>query len=582
MRKKILVFILIFMGTSVLAQDDLLWKTVLNEQFNNNYNGWHTESSDIRYAQITNGKLLDRFSLKGYSQSNQLSINLNSNKDHLISFSLTNLHGDADKKYRVYQKKNDGTLKEAWENNPTWGFVWGFKDWNNYNCIIFYNSREYNQFAIGNYLYYTWVKIYYTENGETKTVLNWNQYKLPYVGMNPILVSIFRSNTNTSILIGDKLIENSNGHYKWYGNKIGPFIGSGANVSFDDVVILEKLPHPTTTWNEFSLKSHWTSKGADLIEGIYENVAKTQNSPKYKLGLIKTYSGYELIYLGGAEEPGWKVGDIKAYLTKTATPNLFKVKYFMGNKSLNEDLYIGFESGFMKIMWPDRQENLYIKLYPASEDNVSTYTGIKSSGTGFAISSNGYIVTNHHVIDGASKISIRGVKSNFAKVYNAKLIVEDKKNDLAIIKIDDESFTSLGTPPYTINSSICDVGNTVYALGFPLRSTMGDEVKLTNGIISSKSGFQGDITAYQISVPIQPGNSGGPLFDSNGNIVGIVNAKHTGAENVSYAIKTSYLMNLIQVMNTPPNLPKLNTISSKNLSEQVKFLKEFVYIIEIR
>ena len=135
--------------------------------------------------------------------------------------------------------------------------------------------------------------------------------------------------------------------------------------------------------------------------------------------------------------------------------------------------------------------------------------------------------------------------------------------------------------PYNINGELIDVGNSVYALGYPLRATMGDEVKLTNGIISTKTGFQGDITTYQITVPIQPGNSGGPLFDSNGNVIGIINAKHIGAENASYAIKTSYLMNLIQVMNTSPNLPQENTISGKSLSEQVKYIKEFVYIIEI-
>ena len=173
------------------------------------------------------------------------------------------------------------------------------------------------------------------------------------------------------------------------------------------------------------------------------------------------------------------------------------------------------------------------------------------------------------------------MKGNFSKTYSAKVIIEDKKNDLSIIKIDDPNFTNLGKLPYKINSKLIDVGNNAYALGYPLRSTMGDEVKLTNGIISSKTGFQGDITTYQITVPVQPGNSGGPLFDSNGNVIGIINAKHIGAENASYAIKTSYLMNLIQVMNNSPNLPKINTISNKTLSEQVKYLKQFVYLIEI-
>lgn len=205
----------------------------------------------------------------------------------------------------------------------------------------------------------------------------------------------------------------------------------------------------------------------------------------------------------------------------------------------------------------------------------------KSSGSGFALSSNGLIATNQHVVEGANTIKVRGIKGDFSKSYSAKILVEDKNNDIAIIKITDSNFTSLGQIPYSFDNELADVGKSVYALGYPLRASMGDEVKLTNGIISSKTGFQGDITTYQISVPVQPGNSGGPLLNLEGQIVGIINAKHLGAENASYAIKTSYLMNLMQILDTIPLIPKSNMISNKELSEQVKFVKEFVYILEI-
>ena len=125
------------------------------------------------------------------------------------------------------------------------------------------------------------------------------------------------------------------------------------------------------------------------------------------------------------------------------------------------------------------------------------------------------------------------------------------------------------------------MGSSIFVLGYPLRATMGDEIKLTNGIISSKSGFQGDITTYQISAPAQPGNSGGPLFDKNGNIIGIINAKHFGAENASYAVKSSYLLSLIDYMDTPPKLQSNSLVATKPLAEQVKILKNFVYIIEV-
>lgn len=169
----------------------------------------------------------------------------------------------------------------------------------------------------------------------------------------------------------------------------------------------------------------------------------------------------------------------------------------------------------------------------------------------------------------------------FQKTYSAEVITEDKNNDLALIRINDPNFTSLGTIPYVLSDVTSDVGKSVFVLGYPLRASMGDEIKLTNGIISSKSGFQGDITSYQISAPVQPGNSGGPVFDAEGKVIGIINAKHIGAENASYAVKVNYLKNLIDILNTTPKLTANNTLSGKALSDQVKYAKEFVYIIEV-
>lgn len=353
----------------------------------------------------------------------------------------------------------------------------------------------------------------------------------------------------------------------------------------------------STSWNEYKLKEHWKTNGADEIEGIYENTVSVGTlAPKYTLGLVKTNVGYSLIYCkvvgdifdieNGRKISNnwrWKSGDIKAYLTPTATPGIFKTKYYMGDKSISEDLYITFETGLMKVIWTDgRPQELYLKLFPTSADNIvqSGSSSKLSSGTGFGISSNGIIVTNFHVIDGAKTVKVRGVNSDFNKTFKAKVLVSDKNNDLAIIQIDDYGFTSIGTIPYTIKTSLAGVGENIFVLGYPLRATMGDEIKLTNGIVSSRTGFQGDITSYQISAPVQPGNSGGPLFDSQGNLIGIINAKHTGAENASYAVKTSYLNNLIDLLPSPPKLQTINSLAGKTLTQQVELAKKFVYIIE--
>lgn len=200
------------------------------------------------------------------------------------------------------------------------------------------------------------------------------------------------------------------------------------------------------------------------------------------------------------------------------------------------------------------------------------------TGTGFALK-DGYIVTNYHVIEDAINITIQGVKGDFANKLTAQVVASDKYNDIAILKINDSRFTGFGTIPYLVKTSISDVAEDIFVLGYPMTSTMGDEIKYTTGVISSKTGFQGDVSQYQISAPVQPGNSGGPLFDSKGNVIGIVSAKHTGAENVGYAIKTSYLKNLIDSVLPTNILPATNSVQTFSNSEKVKRIKTFVYLI---
>ena len=200
------------------------------------------------------------------------------------------------------------------------------------------------------------------------------------------------------------------------------------------------------------------------------------------------------------------------------------------------------------------------------------------SGTGFALK-NGYVVTNYHVIDEAKSIKIKGVNGDFNKSYTATVVGNDKINDLALLKISDPSFQGFEEIPYAITSTTSEVGEDIFVLGYPLISTMGDEIKLTTGVISSKTGFQGDVALYQISAPIQPGNSGGPLFDKKGNIIGVICAIHAGAENVGYAIKSSYLQNLIESCASTSIIPTNNTVSTLPLTNKVKLEKNFVFFI---
>lgn len=162
----------------------------------------------------------------------------------------------------------------------------------------------------------------------------------------------------------------------------------------------------------------------------------------------------------------------------------------------------------------------------------------------------------------------------------------DSKNDVALLKVDDDKFKGLTEIPYSLIEK-AEIGEKAFTIGYPLNDVMGTNYKVTDGIVSSISGIDDDMRYYQISVPLQPGNSGGPLFNSSGDVIGITSARlnskavGTEIENVNYAIKISYLLNLYNML---PNSEQLNTTASKStkeLQDQVKILRNYVCLIKV-
>ena len=219
---------------------------------------------------------------------------------------------------------------------------------------------------------------------------------------------------------------------------------------------------------------------------------------------------------------------------------------------------------------------------PPSNGNREDWAG---NGSGIILTKDGYIATNHHVIEDASDIEVEFLYNDEIRSFNAKVIKTDTTNDLAVIKIDDSNFSNLSTIPYNFKTRSADVGEEVFALGYPMAlSIMGKDIKFTDGRISSKSGFRGNPVQYQSTTPIQGGNSGGPLFDIKGNLIAINSAKLTAddIDNVSYSIKSSYLLSLIDALPQNITIPSSTSLYNLTIPQKVKTLTKYVVLVKVR
>lgn len=237
-----------------------------------------------------------------------------------------------------------------------------------------------------------------------------------------------------------------------------------------------------------------------------------------------------------------------------------------------------------------------LKIYPTSdmmprqssqssqEKTPQQSSDYIATGSGVVISKDGVIVTNYHVVDGMNTYDIIVNRGGREYTYKSELLIVDKMNDLALLKIKDPKFKPYTSVPFVLKSTICDVGTKCFAMGFPMTNILGAEMKVTDGIISSKTGIQGDVTCYQINASITHGNSGGPLFDMKGNLIGITSSgvKAEIAQNANYAIKTSYVKNLIEASPVKVQTSTKSTTGTLAFTEQIKAYKPYVVFIKVK
>ena len=196
--------------------------------------------------------------------------------------------------------------------------------------------------------------------------------------------------------------------------------------------------------------------------------------------------------------------------------------------------------------------------------------------TGFLIDGKGFIVTNAHVVN---KMKTIYVENNKGEYFTAQTIYADQKTDLAILKINDTAYKTMYNLPYSINKSNSNLGEQIFTLGYPRNIIVYGE-----GYVSAKSGNEDDSTAYQVSVSVNPGNSGGPVLNKKGEVIGIITSKNSTADGVVFAAKSKNIYTLLDAAKkagdtTNIKLPTNTGLKGLDREQQVKRMEDFVFMV---
>jgi serine protease Do len=203
----------------------------------------------------------------------------------------------------------------------------------------------------------------------------------------------------------------------------------------------------------------------------------------------------------------------------------------------------------------------------------------KFRATGFLIDvNNNYLITNAHVLDEATHNIV--VENNKGEQFTAKSVYINSEFDLAIIKIIDKDFSKLPPVPYGIRKSNADLGDAIFMLGFPKQ-----EIVYGEGYISAKNGYQMDSVFCQLSTMANEGNSGSPVINKNGELIGVISSREANAEGVVFATKSKNIYKAVSEANEKLEEDKIKITSNPILRKtdrvtQIKKVQDYVFMIK--
>lgn len=225
------------------------------------------------------------------------------------------------------------------------------------------------------------------------------------------------------------------------------------------------------------------------------------------------------------------------------------------------------------------QDAIIEGIKSGTSKRFKNYAPANIEGTGFAINNKGYFITSWHMVNNADSVF---VTNNVIDRVSAKLVLSNPSLDIAIYKIENTEVLKTVSFPFSFKDKSSEIGDKIFTLGYPRRDAVYGE-----GALSSLTGFNNDTTMYQISIPVNPGNSGGPLLDEQGNIIGVIRGKQSSAEATGFAIKSDFIIQTIKSIEND-SLKKELSLETKRSglkglkrSEQIKKMQPFVFNVMV-
>ena len=224
----------------------------------------------------------------------------------------------------------------------------------------------------------------------------------------------------------------------------------------------------------------------------------------------------------------------------------------------------------------DKKVDQIVDSIKANNPSIRLTPNPDYRATGFLIDGKGFIITNAHVVNRMKTIY---VENNKGEYFTAQTVYSDVNTDLAVLKINDTAYKTIYNLPYSINKSNSDLGEQIFTLGYPR-----NEIVYGEGYVSAKSGNEGDSTAYQVSVSVNPGNSGGPVLNKNGEIIGVITSKNSIADGVVFAAKSKNIYALLEAVKKSGDtvnikLPNNTGLKGLDREQQVKKMEDFVFMV---